>query len=146
MKKFKFRLEKVLQHRDVIKEEKLRELKSATQKLREAEDKLDFLEQEFEGNKAIEDSALRIEEVLIRSNYSVRLKSEIESQKIAILKAQELVEDARKIYIEASQESEVLVKLKERKKEVYNHEMQHEEEKFLDELTTQRVRFTSTPE
>jgi flagellar FliJ protein len=140
MKKFKFRLEKILHYRDGIKQERLRELQLANQQLRAAEEKLEELRDAFLKNDMPDGNILSVEEVYIRSAYGERLKSEIERQLVLIEQCQAVVEQARAIYIEASREVEVLVKLKERKQEAFNVFVAKQEEIFLDELVTQRVR------
>jgi flagellar FliJ protein len=139
MKKFKFRLQKVLQFRESIKEEKLRELQKASLALVEAQNHLEFLEQEFIKGQISENETLLVSEVYIRSSYCERLKREVESQRIEIQKRQEQVELARNEYFEATKECEALLKVKENKHQDYLSYVAKEEEKFLDELVTQRV-------
>ena len=139
MKKFKFRLEKILQYRESLKLDRLRVLQAANQKLREAELHLAYLEDEFNKNGVSEGQTFLVEEVYIRSAYSQRLNQEIIRQHTTIEECQADVEQARTIYIEASREFEVLVKLKEKKHEVYNEFVAKQEEIFLDELVIQRI-------
>jgi flagellar FliJ protein len=139
MKKFKFRLEKILQYRDSLKQERLRELQLANEKLRAAEVRLEELKTEFENNHYSDGQILQVEEVYIRSAYSERLKQEISRQHTHIDECKADVEQARNIYIEASREAEVLVKLKDKKQEAFNEYVAKQEEIFLDELVTQRI-------
>jgi flagellar FliJ protein len=139
MKKFKFRLEKILQYRDSLKQERLRELQLANEKLRTAEVRLEELKTEFENNHYSDGQILQVEEVYIRSAYSERLKQEISRQHTHIDECKADVEQARNIYIEASREAEVLVKLKDKKQEAFNEYVAKQEEIFLDELVTQRI-------
>lgn len=138
MKKFKFRLEKVLHFRNLVKEEKKRLLYEATRMLNEATLHLEFLREEFLKN-SIEDGQIYLaEELLRRSQYSQRLKRLSELQLLKIMECEKAVEEAKQNYIEANKEYEILEKLKERKKEQFDEYVKHEEDKTLDELVTQR--------
>lgn len=143
MKKFKFRLEKVLQYRSTVRDEKRREFGMAMQKLRDAEERLIFLKQEFEANKISDLEILLVEEIHIRGAYAERLKRETEEQLQFIERVKEEVEIARLAYIEATHEVGVLEKLKEKKQQVHTEMVAKAEENFLDELVTQRARFTA---
>jgi len=138
MKKFKFRLEKVLQFRLVVKGEKLRELNVAQKKLRDAQDHLEHLNAEFGNNKIADGQIMMVDEIQIKGAYGERLKAEIAQQGVLLLNLEEELETARNIYVEASRDAEVLEKLKEKKKSSHTELVLKEEEKFLDELTTQK--------
>lgn len=138
MKKFKFRLEKVLQYRLTIKEERLRELHEAFRVLREAEDGIATREEAFDQNRIEDGAILPIEQIQIRASYSQRLKAEIANLKIKILDLQEKVEVARAAYIAANQDAQVLEKLKEKKNQAHHEMVAKLEEQYLDELTTQK--------
>ncbi len=138
MKKFKFRLEKVLQFRHSVKEERLRELHGAFRALREAEDAVIAREEAYSLNRIEDGGIMPIEQIQMRASYSERLKGEIANLKLKIIDLEQNVETARQAYIEANQEAEVLVKLKEKKQQSYNEMVAKAEEQFLDELTTQK--------
>lgn len=138
MKKFRFRLERVLQYRQTVREEAKRDLLLKNMRFFEAEAKL----REFEKNlaaAAIQDEAvLSAEELYSRAEYVHGLKESIIKQKLVIIEAQQEVDKARDVYIEAAKEAKSLETLKERKKEQYRQYVEHEEEKFIDELNTQK--------
>ena len=138
MKKFKFRLEKVLQYREIIKTEKKRELSLRLAILREAEDKLDALVSAQLENNVPQDAVLSANEYLMRGQYGARLKNEIIKQRLVIIEAEKKVEEARLEYIEAAKETRTLDMLKDKKKEQYEELVRHEESKILDETVTQR--------
>lgn len=138
MKQFKFRLEKVLQYRLGIKEEKLRVLHAAFRALREAEEGVEAREEAFNSNRIEDGAVMAVEQIQMRGAYSARLKGEITNLKLQILELQKNVETARVAYLEATQEAEVLEKLKDKKKQAHTEMVAKHEEKFLDELTTQR--------
>lgn len=138
MKKFKFRLERVLQYRLIIKDERRRELQQKLLELREAEDRLDMLEKAWLGNQLESEQILQAEIVIMRGLYAARLKFEIAQQIERIQKLEEEADEARSNYIEASRDVEVLERFKQKKKEDYIHETDLVEGKFLDELAVQR--------
>ena len=139
MKRFKFRLEKILQFRESIKADKLRELQIATAKLQEAQEHLEFLKQEFIKGQIAENETLLVSEVYIRSSYCERLKREVEFQIEQIALRQQEVQVARDAYVEASREFETLDRLRGKRHSEYLVELAKEEEKFLDELVTQKA-------
>lgn len=138
MKKFKFRLEKVLQFRKIVQDEKKRILNILMRQLREMEDTIEYLEKEFLNNVINEGAVLTVEELSLKGSYGERLKNELINKKLAMLDLNEKLEEARKAYIEATQEVEVLEKLRERKHEQYNEMIMQHEQKMMDELVTQR--------
>lgn len=138
MKKFIFRLEKVLHFRVLIKDEKKRELGKWLSLLYEAAQRLENLQAAQLANVMASERVLHVEEVVMHGLYAERLKAEIEAQKQRIAELEIEVERARNEYIEASKEVEVLEKLKARKKEEYIHDMDLIEGKELDEFGIQR--------
>jgi flagellar FliJ protein len=137
-KKFKFRLEKVLQYRETIKADKKKDLMIANNKLYEEEAKLEQLETALLENEMRSQQPMSVGEVSLYSQYSARLRKEIEHQKIYVQQAEQAVEEAREKYIEAAKDAESLEKLKEKKRDQYREYLEKEHEKFLDELTIQR--------
>lgn len=144
MKKFKFRLEKVLQFRRIVQDEKKRELNIAMRLLREKEQDVENLEKAFLANRIQEGKVISIEELSLKGAYAERLKNEIAQGRLDIMSLQDRVEEARKEYIEATKEVEVLEKLKEKKHEQYQEMIAHHEQKVLDELVTQRKQKRAT--
>lgn len=138
MKKFKFRLERVLHYRRLLKDEKKRELTRRLSLFNEAAQKLEMLEEAQLQNALESERILQVELVVLRGLYGARLKAEIAAQKELLLKLEADVDEARAEYIEASRELEVLEKLKARKREEYIHEMDLQEGKVLDEFAVQR--------
>ena len=138
MKKFKFRLERVLQFRTVVKDERLRDLTLKNAKLREEQDRLNTLELAARRNQNESDGVMLIESLYMRGLYASRLKEEIVNQRLTIIKCEEEVTVAMAAYIEASKELKSLTTLKDRKRTEYLDYVAHEDAKFLDELATQK--------
>lgn len=138
MKRFKFRLEKILELRQSLKEERRGELLVANQALREAEQRLEQLlaaqAQAALAGGAVMAAAL----VFLNQEYRARLKAEIEAQHVVIAERTELQKEAQARYVEAAREEKALSLLKSKKLQEYQDYVQKEEEKFLDELSTQK--------
>ncbi len=137
-KKFKFRLEKVLQFRDMVKTERMRDLMEANRNLTIEQNKLAELDQAFLRNLIAGNSDHRTQDIELIGKYSERLSLEIQHQKERIIEAEKSVETARQAYVLAAQEAESISKLKEQKQSEYQEYLLKEDEKFLDELATQR--------
>lgn len=138
MKKFRFRLERVLQYRQTIKREKHRDLIKEQILLQEHLNLLVGLEQELQ-SVGVEDGAVILaRDVKMLGDYAGRLRSNISDTQREIEEAQKRVERAREIYQEAAKEAEALEKLKARKNSEFQAYVLKEEEKFLDELAVMR--------
>jgi flagellar export protein FliJ len=138
MKKFKFRLERILQFRLAVKDERLRELTLKNMKLKEEQGRLEALEQAVERNQNASEGVQLVESFYMRGLYAARLKEEIVNQRLAIIKCEDEVQVAMAAYIEASKELKSLTTLKDRKRAEYMEYVAHEDAKFLDELATQK--------
>lgn len=138
MKKFKFRLERVLQFRRAIKDEKLRELILKNAALREGQDRLAALEDAAARNENEGSGVQFVESLYMRGLYAARLKEEIVNQRLVIIKREDEASEAMAAYIEASKELKALTTLKDKKRAEYTEYVAHEDSKFLDELATQR--------
>lgn len=145
-KRFTFRLEKVLQHRQIVRDEKKKDLMLANNALYEAEVRLEALEAALHSNELASGGALSVGEIELIDHYSSRLRAEIQHQKERVAEAEAVVEAARAAYIEAARDAESLERLKQKKKEEYRVYLEKENEKFLDELTTQRTGFLRAKE
>jgi flagellar protein FliJ len=139
MKRFKFRLEKVLQYRTLIKDEKLRELMLRNYELKQAEAELEELEEAFLRNELEQQKILRAEDLFLRGAYALRLKDRIVAQRLAIIEADKKVQEAMEAYVEASKDQKALAMLKERKRNEYLEWVDKELGKDLDEISVQRV-------
>ncbi len=139
MKKFDFRLEKVLQYRTLVKDEKLRELMLRNYELQQARQKLEQLEQAFLSNQLSSGQVLLASEFYLRGAYAARLKDEIATQKETIEKVQVKVQEAMEAYIEASKDQKALAMLKDKKRAEYMEWIDKELGKNLDEMSIQRA-------
>lgn len=137
-KKFKFRLERVLQYREVVKSERKRELFIKNTALREAQTALQELDRALAENKLKSEGVMSVGELQLAGAYGLRLRQQIEWTRVKISELEKEVQEALERYIEASKDAEALIVLKRKKLEEYQAYIEREEAKFLDELTTQR--------
>jgi len=138
MKKFKFRLEKVLQYRKIVKDEKLRELMMRNHILNEENQRLERLEAAALRNIINANQSMSASIVHLAGLYGARIKEEIVRQKLVLIEVKEKAEEAMAEYVEAAKDEEALVTLRNRKKEEYMEYVKKEEEKYLDEFCVQR--------
>ena len=140
MKKFDFRLKRVLDYRQLVKKESERDFAKKTGRLR-------MLEQELEEIIKAQDKALfdpkhkvTMAEFSLVEQYQERLQEELEEQRQRVDEASKEVEEARQVYIEKSIETSILENLKKKKLEEYRQEAHREERSDLNEMTVQRHR------
>lgn len=138
MKRFKFRLQKVLEHRSSIEEDRKIALALRNAELLEAEQILQKLLIEQESVVMREGVIITAEELHQLSNYAGALRERIANQREIINERREAVLEAQAAYIAAKQDREVLEKVKIRQKEEHEKHIEKEQEKFLDELTVMR--------
>jgi len=138
MKKFKFRLERVLNYRKVIKDEKTRTLMLKNFELRERIGRLRELEAAALLNILKEKVRMAASEVYLAGMYGERLREEIANQEVAVQASEEEARQAMVEYIEAAKDAESLETLKRRRKTEYLDHVNKEEGKFLDEIATQK--------
>jgi flagellar protein FliJ len=140
-KRFQFRLEQVLSLRKQMEETKVRELSVAKKHLLEAERVLNA--QLEKGNEFLEAYAelekngfFTAEQVLSYSDYkdqmSKKEKECRERQNDWMLE----VERRRREVVKATRQRQLLDNLKEKKKRAHAQEVQSEEQKFLDEVSS----------
>ena len=138
MKKFKFRLQKVLEHREKVKDDRRAELLEANHILADAEAELQrLLSLEVE-------NALQIQQVssasmvFLNAQISEGLRNRVAHQREVIKEKQALVAKALEAFTEANVELKAVSTLKERKLQEYNKVTAEREAAFLDELAIQR--------
>jgi flagellar protein FliJ len=141
MKRFKFRLERVLDYKEVEKDERSRELAVRNRELREREERLDEIVDAHEKVVCPTNEVITMAELNLMGQYQEALRQALIQQRLLILEAADAVEAARDAYIEKSIEVETYETLKAKKREVFKDELKRKERKDLDEITVQRHRF-----
>lgn len=139
MRRFSFRLQRVLDIREQIRDELRQEL---VRKNHERDDELQVLarlEQESLQIKIEEGGTYSASELVMFGAYSVRLKQLMEQQQQRVAAAIKQVEEAKERYIEASKEAKALEMLRQKRREEYTEQQLKEEGRQLDELAIQRV-------
>ncbi|MBX7139134.1 MAG: flagellar export protein FliJ [Oligoflexia bacterium] len=137
MKKFKFRLQRVLEYRKILREERQRELLAKLHQLRLAKERLEALERAELANR-IGEGDVQLLLLYMNGAYGERLKIEIASQRVAVEQAEKERDQAVELYQEAAKDEKALISLKEKKFLEYRAYLEAEDRKFLDELATQK--------
>lgn len=155
MKRFKFRLQKVLDYRSRICEEKRQELGRKNFERDQAIEHLNHLRSTLRELRYVESGTERaspvvpgvatgpvvsVHQFIMVGNYATRLEKEIEQQMVVVEEASEAAEKARQVYVEATKDVKALDTLKEKKLSDYNEERLKHDEQFLDEMTVQRFK------
>ena len=139
MKRFKFRLEKVLNFRLSIKRERERELQQENYRLAQANAQLQALEASARSNDIAQNQIQNAEIFLLQGDFREWSKRAIEVQRRNIQDQEERVEKARVAYIDAAREAEVLEKLKAKRKQNHYEESLRVEQLSMDEISVQRL-------
>lgn len=140
MKRFAFRLQRVLDIRSRIRDERRQELGARQAELQREEALLAELEAELLLARIEEGGTYSASELQMVGAYAIRLRSQIERQLVRIEGAKQAVEEARVRYIEATKDTQVLEKLREKRREEYTQEVLLEEGRNLDEVAVQRFK------
>lgn len=139
MKKFKFRLQKVFEHRVRVKEELGRILRLRMNEHAEAVQKLQNLREAQQGLGFTTEGPCDVGTLTLLSAYGFRLKAEIEKQIEVIAEAEQRVAAARADYVKASTDARALELLREKRLVEYNEAILKHECDQIDEMTTQRA-------
>lgn len=138
MKKFKFRLQKVLDYRETVKAEKKRELGLKNRELLEAEQEKQTLLEAHDAQNVNGDDVMRMSELHLSGIYQARLQQAIEEQEVIVAEAVKAVEVARDFYTKAAVDTGALSVLKERRKDEYAYERKRYDGKVNNDLVMQR--------
>ena len=138
MKRFNFRLERVLDLREVEKKDSERELAGKNSELRTAEEELEHIIRSQDEHTLPDGKPMTMAEVSLLSSYQEALREALIAQRLMVLEASKAVEEAREAYLEKAAEQEILETLKDKRKDEYKEEVRREERKTLSEFATQR--------
>ena len=139
MKRFKFRLQRVLDYRQRIRSEKLQVLRQRNFERDTAIERLDSLRAESLRLNLPTGSIMTVSELTMIGAYASRIKSEIAQQQERVIEVTKVAEAALQDYVESSKESRALELLKDKRQIEYNEYVLKEEEKLIDEQTIQRI-------
>lgn len=140
MKKFFFSLDTVLSYKEQILENLKGEHARALLKVRECEEEIDrLLGERFSCGKRLDQ--IRREGTMVRDistyeNYMEALRIRIENKRKELVALKNQEEEKKQQVIEAKKETSSIDKLKERKVEEYNKQIQKQEELFIEEFVS----------
>ncbi len=138
MKRFNFRLQRVIDVRQSKEKECQRELSRSQQELLRQENRLQKCALESkksrEGLKKALERPSNIGKLIALDKWRNRQEDELDRQSDRTRKQQVVVEDKRKELVQASKEKKILERLRERRLEEHRMAVQREEQAFLDEL------------
>lgn len=139
MKRFRFRLQRVLDIREQICDELRQELALRNQELQQQLNVLAYLDAEFERSRIQGDGIVSASELEMTGAYSARVQQLIVEQRGVVEQAKVAVEEARERFIQANKDAKAIDMLKDKKKAQYTEEVLKEEMNQLDELAVQRA-------
>ena len=138
MKKFRFRLKKVLDHKMRLYEAARMKHAEAMRTLRMEEAKLESLRETYttclfelaEKTK----KKFRVRDLGPYYRYMTFIKKEIANQSHSVYQAMEKEDASRKALMQAAKEKEILHKLQEKQYNAYKYVINKEEQKFIDDI------------
>ena len=139
MKRFRFRLQRILDIRDQIRDEARQELGRRNAELAHQQSVLAGLEDELTRLQPGKDGTLTAGELMLMGAYALRVQQLIEQQLVRIEEARREVVVAQEKYIQANKDAKALEMLKDKKRSEYDQEMLKEEINQLDEVAVQRA-------
>jgi len=138
MKRFKFRLQRVLDMRVQIRDKTRQELVRRNSERDHEISVLAHLEAEYRRVTMEEGGMYSASQLVLFGAYAERLEQEIKTQELVVAQAVEEAAIAEGRYIEASRDAKALEMLREKKLKEYNDEALRQEGAFLDELAISR--------
>lgn len=148
MKKFKFRLQTVLELKSKILDEKLIELSKILSQIKTEEDILNQLvEKQNSLNLELltlisNCSNINVEQVVNLRNYLPKIEDKIKSQKQLINDMKNVLEIKQDEVNAAYRDKEILEKLKDKQKKSYYQEFEKKQNNELDDITICRYSFS----
>lgn len=138
MKRFRFRLERVLKVRERIRDDARQELVHRNGERDRELSLLEHLEAEYRRITVKEGGTYSAGELVLLGAYHERLKKEIDRQREVVAAAIASAEKARELYLVATRNAKVLEMLQEKRRQEHNDLALKEEARELDELAIQR--------
>ena len=136
MARFKFRLEQVLKYRSQLEDQASLAFGQARSALAAQAEKLKQLEKNLESQESMPYRSAQ--EYWLRGNFIRSLREDIAEAELARQRLELLVERRRHEMVKASQERQLLDKLKEKQAERHAHEQKIKEQNNLDEIASIR--------
>lgn len=135
---FKFRLQKILEHRETIENIKKGEFAKKQSELNHEIEKLNILQNKRNiiSKQKTDSTNTTINELQKYSNYLFILDKQIETQVLVIEEMKKKVEEVREELIEATKDKKIIEKLKLRDYQEFLYEEKKEEEKANDQFVS----------
>lgn len=140
MKRFSFSLSKILSLREFREKEAEIALGKANAQRERIRLELDDVARKRVSTVMDRRPGLSISDLLYSERYVSRLDQKKDALLEELAQAELVVEQKRKVYIEAKRESQVIGKLEEKKKREWKKESLADEAAFLDDITLSRIR------
>lgn len=143
VKKFSFQLESVMNYKNQRLENKKAEHARIIAKVNEQNQKIDSLGEKFKGinleynEKKV--AGISIIEAMEYSGFLYKLEVEIQQEKRLLNDLKKIEEEKRAEVVEVKIETSTLEKLKEKKLESYNKEVQKSEERYIEEFVSRNL-------
>ena len=138
MKKFQFRLQKLLQLKEHLKLQRQKQLAKAerVRRMEETHQRMlqEKLEQEVTSLRTVENSQLSIARLSRSVYYQQRLTSNMATQAKVIANAVKLEDESRERLVEATRNEKIYQRLKEKQLESYLQDMERLQQKETDEI------------
>ena len=138
MKKFNFRLERVLDHRNSLKKEKAAELAEKNRDLFDANTRVESIIAAQDAGGLPDKELITMAEVALSGEYQQALRDALVNQRLAVLEAKDAVDAARQAYIEKAVEAEVLETLRKKMHEEHKLEGKRHDRKQSDRMVVMR--------
>lgn len=139
MKRFKFRLQRILDIREQIRDEARQELGRRNALLAQEQSVLTRLEGELLRLNGASDGIVTAGNLLLTGAYALRVQKMIEQQSVKVEEARKAVVQAQERYIQANKDARALEMLRDKKRAEYDQEVLKEEINQLDEVAMQRA-------
>lgn len=139
---FNFKLERVLNYKETLENEKKSKFAQAKQKLAKEESLLDDYYKHknlIVKEKNSVSNKIKAGELVLYNSYIDTINKRIENQKIIVTRTKGELEKAKDEMINAVKEKKIFEKLKENKYEEYIYQLGKEEEKIIDSLVSYKT-------
>ncbi|HBX23702.1 MAG TPA: flagellar export protein FliJ [Desulfotomaculum sp.] len=133
MRKFDFRLEPVLKHREILEEQAAAQKASAQNEYRHHQDILNEARNKLAGATR-DDQALNPFDMFNKLAYCDYMTSEVKRRETALNVSRHKLEKCRKNLVKTMQDRSVMEKLREKKLNIYNQTVVTAEQKETDEM------------
>lgn len=138
MKKFRFRLQRVLDAKESEEKQQQRRLGEALEQVVKAENRLDELFSQLSETRKRQaemvSGSMKAGEAMMMHNWQMQLKKEVSAQRQDLVKLNSIAEKIRNELLELSKEKRVLEKLREKQWEEYKKQDLTAQQNMLDDI------------